>query len=53
MRRFVHRENIKHFKQLLDRTTDEAQRDRIMKLLAEEEAKAREGDAAEKKLKAS
>ncbi len=32
MRRFVHRENIKHFKQLLERTTDQGERDRIMKL---------------------
>jgi hypothetical protein len=38
MRRFVHRENIKHYKQLLERTTDEAERRRILKLLAEEEA---------------
>ncbi len=39
MRRFVHRENIKHYKQLLERTTDEAERQRINTLLAEEEAK--------------
>jgi hypothetical protein len=38
MRRFVHRENIKHYKQLLERTTDEAECQRILKLLAEEEA---------------
>jgi len=40
MRRFVYRENIKHYKQLLERTTDEAERQRIARLLAEEEAKA-------------
>ena len=39
MRRFIHYENIKHFKELLERTPDEAERDRILKLLAEEEAK--------------
>lgn len=39
MRRFIHRENIKHFRSLLERTTDEAERRRILELLAEEEAK--------------
>ncbi len=39
MRKFIYRENIKHFSQLLDRTADEAERERIMKLLAEEVAK--------------
>jgi hypothetical protein len=39
VRRFIHYENIKHFKELLERTTAEAERDRILKLLAEEEAK--------------
>ena len=38
MHRFVHRENIKHYKELLERTTDEAERQRVIKLLAEEEA---------------
>ncbi len=38
MRRFVHRENIKHYKQLLERTSDDSERQRILKLLAEEEA---------------
>ena len=39
MQHFIHRENIKHFQKLLERTTDEAERQRIMTLLAEEEAK--------------
>ncbi len=54
MRRFVHRENIKHFKQLLERTADEAERGRILKLLAEEETKRAsiEEPRAEKKRKA-
>jgi hypothetical protein len=38
VRRFIHRENIKHYKRLLERTTDESERQRILKLLAEEEA---------------
>jgi hypothetical protein len=37
--RFVRRENVKHFKELLDRTTDPAERQRIEKLLAEEQQK--------------
>lgn len=39
MRRFVHRENIRHFRSLLETTTDENKRRTILKLLAEEEAK--------------
>jgi hypothetical protein len=42
MHRFIHCENIKHFKELLERTTDESERNRILTLLAEEEAKASE-----------
>jgi hypothetical protein len=41
MQRFIHLENIRHYKQLLERTTDEAERARILKLMAEEEAKER------------
>jgi hypothetical protein len=37
--RFVHDENIRHYKQLLERMTDAAERQRILNLLAEEEAK--------------
>ena len=40
MREFIYRENIKHFGRLLDRTSDENERARIMNLLAEELAKA-------------
>jgi hypothetical protein len=40
MHRFIHRENVKHYKELLGRTTTEAERQRILKLLAEEEAEA-------------
>jgi hypothetical protein len=48
--RFIRRENVKHYRQLLGQTTDEAERQRIMKLLAEEEKKQRDaGDSADDK----
>jgi hypothetical protein len=37
--RFVRRENVKHYKELLARTSDPAERQRIEKLLAEEQQK--------------
>lgn len=40
MRRFIICENIKHYRSLLETTTDEAERKRILTLLAEEEAKS-------------
>ncbi len=52
MRKFVHRENIKHYKQLLERTFDDTERQRILKLLAEEEAKASVDPPPLKKAKA-
>jgi hypothetical protein len=36
MERFIHRLNIEHYEKLLERTTDEAERQRILKLLEEE-----------------
>lgn len=39
MRQFIHRENIKHYTELLSRTTDATERARIMNLLAEEVVK--------------
>lgn len=39
MDRFVHRANLEHFRRLLAQTTDETQRRKIEKLIAEEEAK--------------
>lgn len=39
MDRFIHDENIRHYRRLLDRTTDPAERDRILKLIAEEDAR--------------
>ena len=52
MDRFVNRENIKRYRRLASASTDAAERLRIMKLLAEEEAKfkvdlSRRGDALE------
>lgn len=39
MERFVHRQTIEHYEMLLQRTTDEAERQRILKLLEEERKK--------------
>jgi len=39
LERFVHRQNLEHFRKQLAETTDEKQRERLLKLLAEEEAK--------------
>ena len=36
---FVHRMNLEHFRRLLAESKDEAQRQILMKLLADEEAK--------------
>jgi hypothetical protein len=43
--RFIRRENVKHYRQLLEQTTDEAERQRILKLLAEQEKKQRDAAA--------
>jgi hypothetical protein len=45
--RFVRRANIAHYQKLLERTTDESERQRILKLLAEEKAKEPGGEANE------
>jgi hypothetical protein len=48
MERFVRRENIKHFKEPLKTVKDEAERQRILKLLAEERQKQKDaGDKVE------
>lgn len=36
MDRFIRRENVKHYRELLERAATEAERERIRKLLAEE-----------------
>jgi hypothetical protein len=38
--RFIQRENIRNFKKRLEAATDEGQRETLLALLAEEEAKA-------------
>ena len=43
MERFVRRENVKHYKELLKTAKDEAERQRILKLLAEEVQKQKDG----------
>jgi hypothetical protein len=47
MERFVRRQNVEHFQQLLAATNNEIERQKIMKLLAEERQKQRDaGDSA-------
>jgi rubrerythrin len=48
MERFIRRENIRHYRDLLKRVTDEKERERILKLLEEEQQKQQAaGDGAE------
>ena len=48
MERFIRGENIKHYQELLKQVKDEAERQRILKLLAEERQKQKEaGDKIE------
>lgn len=42
MEKFINRENIKIFKQRLEAPADEAQRQTLLKLLADEEAKSQQ-----------
>jgi hypothetical protein len=44
MKRFVHDENIKHLRQLLARTADDAECMRIVRLIEEQEANKAGGD---------
>ena len=39
MDRFIRRENVKHYRELLKTVKDETERQRILKLLAEEQQK--------------
>ena len=39
MDKFVKAENLRHYRRLLEQTTDENERRRLMKLLADEEAR--------------
>ena len=47
--RSVARLNIEHYKRLLERETDEARRQQLLRLLAEEEAKIAEPRPQERK----
>jgi hypothetical protein len=50
MERFVRRQNVEHYRHLLETVTDEGERKRIIDLLAEEEQKEKEaGDLVAKK----
>jgi rubrerythrin len=51
MERFVHRQNIEHYREMLKTVTDPAQREKIEKLLAEEEVALREAEEKYKKQK--
>jgi hypothetical protein len=44
LNRLIARENGKHYRQILAEITDEAERQRILKLLADEEKKQREAE---------
>jgi hypothetical protein len=39
MDKFVKRENIRHYRRLIEQTTDESERRRLEKLLTDEEAR--------------
>jgi hypothetical protein len=45
MERFIRRQNIEHYRRLLETVADERERHRILKLLAEEQKKQAEDDA--------
>jgi hypothetical protein len=49
MERFVHRQNIEHYREMLKTITDPAQREKIKKLLAEEDAALRKAEEEYKK----
>ena len=44
MERFVHRQNIEHYQEMLKTVTDPSQRETIKNLLAEEEAALRKAE---------
>ena len=39
---FIRRENVKHYRRLLEAITDESERQKILRLLAEEQNKQRD-----------
>lgn len=48
MKNFIHRQNVAHYQKLLESTTDEAERQRILKLLEDERGKIAD-DPSERK----
>lgn len=48
MEEFIHRQNLAHLQQVLERTSDEAEQIRIKKLIAEEMARTERQDHREK-----
>ena len=48
MERFVHRQNIEHYREMLKAITDPTQREKIKKLLVEEEAALRKAEEHKK-----
>ena len=51
MERFVHRQNIEHFREMLKTITDPEQREKIEKLLVEEEVALRKAEEEYKQQK--
>jgi hypothetical protein len=51
MERFVHRQNIEHYRGMLKTVTDPAQQEKIKKLLAQEEVALRKAEEEYKKQK--
>ena len=50
MDRFIRHENVKHYRELLKTVTDEVEREKLLKLLAEEQKKQRDaGDPTDEK----
>ena len=45
MRRFVHRENVKHLEDLLSQTTDQERRQQLLRLLQEEKTSLLQAEA--------
>jgi hypothetical protein len=51
MERFVHRQNVEHYREILKTITDPVQREKIKKLLAEEGVALRKAEEEYKKQK--
>ncbi len=49
MDRFIQNENIQRYRKLLERATDESQRQQLLKLLSEEEMKSRRLESPEER----